>query len=68
MKLIDQPTKWHRFWSMRFAILAAVFGALELALPLWQDVIPQTTFATLSTLCAAAAAISRVIKQEALND
>jgi hypothetical protein len=68
VKLIDQPSKWHRLWSLRFAILAALFGALELALPLWQDVIPQTAFAALSTLCAAAAAVSRVIKQEALND
>jgi len=67
MKIIDQPTKWHRLWSMRFAILAALFGALELTLPIWQGLVPQSTFAALSTLSAVAAAVSRVIKQEALN-
>lgn len=67
MSLIADVRACHRLWSMRFAIAAAVFGALELTLPLWQGVVPHSTFAALSTLCAVCAAVSRVIKQEALN-
>jgi hypothetical protein len=52
---------------MRFAILAALLGAAELSMPLWRGVVPDSTFAMLSTLCAVLAAVSRVIKQESIN-
>ena len=68
MKLIENAPAWHRLWSMRLAILAALFGALELSLPLWRGVVPESTFAMLSTFSALAAAVSRVIKQESLHD
>lgn len=67
MKLIERRSEWHKLWSMRFAILAALFGAIDLTLPIWQGLVPQSTFAALSTFSAVAAAVSRVIKQEALN-
>lgn len=67
MKLIDNVPACHRLWSMRFAILAALLGAAELSMPLWRGVVPDSTFAMLSTLCAALAAVSRVIKQESLH-
>lgn len=67
MKLIAEAKACHRLWSMRFALLAALFGALELTLPLWQGIVPPSAFAALSTLCAVSAAIARVIKQESLH-
>ena len=63
MKLIDDASGWHRLWSMRLAILSALFGALELIMPIWSGLVPDSVFATLSTLSAVAAAIARVIKQ-----
>lgn len=68
MKLIDNVPACHRLWSMRLAVLAALFGALELSLPLWKGVVPDSTFAMLSTFSALAAAVARVIKQESLHD
>jgi hypothetical protein len=67
MKLIDDVPSCHRLWSMRFAILAALFGALELTLPLWHGIVPPSVFAALSTISSVAAAVARVIKQESLH-
>lgn len=67
VKLIESATQWHRLWSIRFILLAAVFGALELSMPLWQGVLPDLHFAALSTACTVLAGISRVIKQELGN-
>jgi hypothetical protein len=63
MKLIDNPAQSHRLWSMRFAVMAALFGALELSLPIWLGIVPPSVFAALSTISAALAAVSRVVKQ-----
>ena len=68
MKLVKDAPKWHRLWSVRLAILSALLGALELSLPLWQGIVPGNVFAALSTITAAAAAVARVVKQEALED
>ena len=64
MKLIPDARNWHKFWSVRLALISAILGALELSLPLWQGVVPPKTFAILSTVCAAAAAIARVVQQK----
>lgn len=68
IKLIESATHWHRLWSIRFILLATVFGALELSLPLWRGVLPDLQFAALSTVCTLLAGISRVIKQEFEKD
>jgi len=69
MKLIDDAKQAHRLWSVRLAVLSVLLGALELALPLWQGLVPTHVFAALSTITIAAAAVARVIKQEvASND
>lgn len=64
IKLIDNVPRCHRLWSIRFILLATVFGALELSLPLWRGVLPDLHFAALSTACTILAGVSRVIKQE----
>lgn len=68
LKTIDNAAQWHRLWSVRLAILSAILGAVELSLPLWQGVVPPHVFASLSTVTAAAAAVARVIRQEALHN
>jgi hypothetical protein len=73
MKLIDDCRDvWHKLWSIRLSILAAVLAvceilaALQPVLPLLPAFIPPGMFAALSALVALAAAGSRVIKQEKL--
>jgi hypothetical protein len=73
MKLIDDCRDvWHKLWSIRLSILAAVLAgceilsALQPVLPLLPSVLPPGMFAGLSALVALAAAGSRVIKQERL--
>lgn len=64
IKLIDNVPHFHRLWSIRFILLATIFGAMELSLPLWRGVLPDLHFAALSTVCTLLAGVSRVIKQE----
>lgn len=63
LELIDNASKAHKLWSVRLAVIAAIFGALELALPLWSDLVPPRVFAGLSTFTIMGAAIARVFKQ-----
>lgn len=71
MKLIDDAhLVWHRLWSVRFAILAAVFGLaaqLQDNLPLIQSFVTPKEFAALSILCGVASALARVVKQNSVT-
>ncbi len=67
MKLIPDAGSWHKLWSVRLALTAAMLSAIELILPLWSDAFPPRLFAILSTLVGVAAAIARVIKQPNLD-
>ena len=70
MKLIDDVDQlWHRFWSVRFAVLSALFGIaaqLQDSLPIIRDFVTPHEFAVLSIACGVASAMSRVIKQPTL--
>lgn len=61
--LIPEASVWYRLWSVRLALLAAFFGTLATALPLWQAVLSPLPFAALSTFCAIGASLVRVIRQ-----
>lgn len=64
MKLIDDWRKsLNSLWSIRFALLAALFSALEAGLPAFVDSIPPRIFATLSAVAALGTIIVRLIKQ-----
>ncbi|QMV32640.1 hypothetical protein F1_00011 [Ralstonia phage Heva] len=67
MNLIENAGQWHKLWSIRFALLSAMLAAAEAALPLWSGLVPPHVFATLSTLCGIASAVSRVVQQPALR-
>lgn len=64
MKIIDN---WNevlkKAWSIRLALLSAVFSAAEVALPFFTDFVPPRTMALLAALTAAAATIARIVAQ-----
>ncbi|QMV32770.1 hypothetical protein 2A_00018 [Ralstonia phage Darius] len=67
MNLIENAGQWHKLWSIRFALLSAMLAAAEAALPLWNGIVPPHVFASISTLCGIASAVSRVVQQTALR-
>lgn len=68
MKLIDnwRQVLWGS-WSSRLAIAASVLGAIELLLPLFQDVIPRGIFAAASIALAVLVPAARIVAQPALH-
>lgn len=67
MKLIDNFADWHKLWSLRLAILTAIFAALEASLAYWNAVLPPGVFASLATFTGIGSAVSRVVKQHSLD-
>lgn len=63
----DWKTKWHKLWSIRLALLSALFGVLELVLPALQDTIPRGWFAALSIVSALWGAYARLVPQPKLS-
>jgi len=67
MTLIEGwKAKWHKLWSIRFALLTALFGILEQVLPALTGVVPPHVFAILSIVTAIGSAVSRVVQQKTL--
>ncbi len=54
-------------WSMRLALLTAIFSAAEVALPFFSDFVPPRTMAILATITAAGSAIARVVAQPEMH-
>jgi hypothetical protein len=52
-------------WSIRLALLGALFSAAEVSLPFFAplEIIPPNTMAILALVCSAGAAIARVVAQ-----
>ncbi len=55
-------------WSVRLIVLAAVFSAAEVVVPLFYDAMPRNTFALLSGITTAAALIARVMMQRNMDE
>lgn len=51
-------------WSIKFIVLAGLFSAGEVILPMYGDLIPRNLFAALSGFFCFAALISRVVAQQ----
>lgn len=68
MKIIDN---WNevlkKAWSIRLALLSALFSAAEVALPFFGDFVPPHTMAILAVMTSAGAAISRIVAQPELH-
>lgn len=56
-------------WSMKFTFLAAIFSAMEVSLPFFAplDLVEPGTMAILALAASAAAGISRIIAQPAMQ-
>ena len=68
MQLItDWKSTFTKLWSVRLALLTAVFSALEVALPFFVDFVPPRTMAILATASACGSAIARIVAQPALH-
>ena len=57
-----------RAWSIRLAMLSAVFSALEFALPFLTDVVPSKTMAILAAFTAIGSAAARLIAQPKIHE
>lgn len=71
MTLIDDAkTVLLKAWSVRLALLGAMFSALEVALPFFMplNILPPSTMAVLALLASTGAAISRVIAQPKMTE
>lgn len=65
MKLVP---KFYKAWSFWLAVIAAILGAAELALPLFNSFVPPRTFAWASFVTTALAAVARTIQQQSMRD
>lgn len=71
--LIDDVENYLKFWSVKFNLMALVFGALNALsvladyLPLIQEHLPKGPYAMLMLICIVASLISRLVKQPALT-
>lgn len=64
MNLTSDWRRTLRFaWSLRLAVLAGIFSAAEVILPLFMDTMPRGIFAGLSMAAAIGGAVARVVAQ-----
>lgn len=61
--LPDWKQVLRRAWSIRLIILAGTLTGLEVAIPLFSDVVPRGVFAGLSALASIAALWARIVAQ-----
>jgi len=59
---------WHRLWSVRLALAAALMPALEAVLPLWHPVLGELPYAGMATVLALLSAAARVVHQPRAQD
>lgn len=69
MKLIDNASKVLRqAWSVRLGIIAGIFSAAEVIVPLFADAIPRNLFALLSFVAVMGAVVARFVAQPRIHD
>lgn len=56
-----------RAWSFRFSLLAAVFTAAEVVVPLLGDTLPRGLFVLLAFSASIGAAIARLVAQPEMH-
>lgn len=53
----------HKAWSIRLGLLAGLFSAAEVILPLFVDALPRNLFAALSFIAVMGAVVARLVAQ-----
>ena len=56
-----------RAWSIRLSIVAAIFTAAEVVVPLFGDVLPRGLFVLLAFSASIGAAIARLVAQPEMH-
>ena len=56
-----------RAWSIRLSIVAAIFTAAEVGVPLFGDVLPRGVFVLLAFSASIGAAIARLVAQPEMH-
>ncbi len=67
-ELISHAKVWHKLYSIRFALLSALFGIWDQIDSHVATLVPAHLFAILSIIFAVLAALSRVIMQQEIKD
>ena len=57
-----------RAWSIRLSIVAAIFTAAEVVMPLFGDVLPRGVFVLLAFSASIGAAIARLVAQPEMRE
>ncbi|GAB1382140.1 hypothetical protein MASR1M50_04590 [Burkholderiales bacterium] len=68
ISLLDDWSKIaRRAWSIRLSIVAAIFTAAEVVVPLFGDVLPRGVFVLLAFSASIGAAIARLVAQPEMH-
>ena len=65
--LADWRRVARRAWSIRLSIVAALFTAAEVVVPLFGDVLPRGVFVLLAFSASIGAAIARLVAQPEMH-
>ena len=69
MNLIDNASDvLKKAWSVRLGIIAGLFSAAEVIVPMFADSIPRNTFALLSFVAVMGAVVARFVAQPRMHD
>jgi len=69
MRLIDNASAvLRKAWSVRLGIIAGIFSAAEVIVPLFADAIPRKLFALLSFVAVMGAVVARFVAQPKIHD
>ncbi len=61
--LVDWRKVARRAWSIRLSIVAAVFTAAEVVVPLFGDTLPRGLFVALAFVASIGATVARLVAQ-----
>ncbi len=68
---LDLLPDWRRVlrqaWSIRFSILATVFTAAEVVVPVFGDLLPRGVFVLLALAASIGATVSRLLAQPEMH-
>ena len=68
LSLLDDWRKIaRRAWSVRLSIVAAIFTAAEVVVPLFGDVLPRGLFVLLAFSASIGAAVARLVAQPEMH-
>ena len=56
-----------RAWSIRLSIVAAIFTAAEVVVPLFGDVLPRGVFVLLALVASSGATVARIVAQPEMH-